>query len=85
MGAPKQKSVRSNVPKKASSDTTELNITLTVGREATWVVVGRMKGDDRSAPAVPRTRRSTPVVRERRVPGRRMEEGDHFFLATRLK
>jgi hypothetical protein len=26
------------VPKKASSDTTELNITLTVGREATWVV-----------------------------------------------
>jgi hypothetical protein len=28
------------VPKKASSDTTELNITLTMGRVATWVVRG---------------------------------------------
>jgi hypothetical protein len=72
------------VPKKASSDTTELKRMLTVGREATWVEGGQEEGR-RSPPAVPRTRRSTPVVRERRVPGRRREEGDHFSLATGLK
>jgi hypothetical protein len=72
------------VPKKASSETTELNMTFTVGREATWVVGGQNEGR-RSPLAVPRTRRSTPVVRERRVPGRRREEGDRFSLATGLK
>ncbi len=39
----------------------------------------------RSPPAVPRTRRSTSEVRERRRPGMDREEGDHFSLGTGLK
>ena len=57
----KVKSDRSIDPKKALSETTELKRMLTVGREATWVEGGQEEGR-RSPPAVPRTRRSTPVV-----------------------
>ncbi len=53
--------VKVREPKKALSETTELNRMLTIGREATWVEGGQEEGR-RSPPTVPRTRRSTPVV-----------------------
>ncbi len=55
-----------------------------VGREATRVE-GGTEDSSRSPTAVPRTRRSTPEVRQRRGPGMRREEGDHFSLITGLK
>ena len=52
--------------------------------DVTWAAGGQ-EDSRRSPPVVPRTRRSTPEVRERRGPGRRREEGDHFSLGTGLK
>jgi hypothetical protein len=61
MSVPRQKSDKSIKPKKALSETTELNRMLTVGREATWVE-GEQEDGRRPPPTVPQTRRSTPVV-----------------------
>jgi hypothetical protein len=52
--------------------------------ELTWVEGGQEESR-RSPPAVPRTRRSTSEVRERRGPGMEREEGDHFSLGMGLK
>ncbi len=46
---------------------------------------GGQEDSRRSPPAVPRTQRSTSEVRERRGPGMKREEGDHFSLGTGLK
>ncbi len=72
-----EKSVTSMVPKKASSDTTELRTQLRAVREAVSVEGGH-EDRRRSPPAVPRTRRSKSVQSEQEGPGRRAEDGDHF-------
>jgi hypothetical protein len=46
---------------------------------------GGQEDSRRSLSAVPRTRRSTPEVRQRRGPGRRREERGHFSLGMGLK
>jgi hypothetical protein len=74
--------VRSTEPKKASEETTELKRMLTQGREATRVE-GGTEDSKRSPPAVPRTRRSTSVSKERAEPGKRRERRETISRARR--